>query len=118
MSRMTEDRFRKAFLLVLVIAVTVAFVAMLRPFLTTILIAAIFSGLVHPLYARLRDIFKGNQPLASGVALLLVFVVVIVPVLLVLGIVVNQAIRLTGSVGPVVERFLKEPTYLDQLLQR
>jgi predicted PurR-regulated permease PerM len=114
----TEDRFRKAFLLVIVITVSVAFVVMLQSFLTTILMAAIFSGLVYPLYLRLTETLRGNRPLASGLTLLLVLVVVIVPVLVVLGVVVNQAIRLTGSIGPFIERLLNEPTYLDQQLQR
>ena len=115
---MTEDRFRKAFLLILVIAITVAFVAMLWEFATTILIASIFSGLVSPLYTRLKRTVGGNQPLASALTLVIVLVVVIVPVLVVLGVVVNQAIRITGDVSPVVERLMKSPTSLDQLLQR
>jgi predicted PurR-regulated permease PerM len=118
MRRRPEDRFRKVFLLVLVISVSVAFVAMLQSFVTTILMAAIFSGLVYPLYGRLVVLLKGRQPLASGLTLFVLLVVVIVPVLIVLGIVVNQAIRLTGSVGPFVERFVNEPTYLTQQLQQ
>ena len=41
---MTETRFRQAFLLLLVTAISVAFVAMIRGFLVTILVAAIFAG--------------------------------------------------------------------------
>ena len=41
---MTRDRVRKTFLLALVISVTVVFLVMLRSFLVTILMAAIFSG--------------------------------------------------------------------------
>src|SRR5262245_3002004 len=110
---MTEYRFRKAFLLLLVIAVSVVFVMMLQPFITTILLAAIFAGLVHPLYMRMVETLKGNRSVASALTLVLVLVVVIVPVLVVLGIVVNQAIRLTGSIGPFIDRFINEPTYLD-----
>ena len=41
---MTETRFRQAFLLLLVMAISAAFVAMIRAFLLTILLAAIFAG--------------------------------------------------------------------------
>ena len=44
-------RFRKGFLLALVIAITAAFFFVIKDFLMTIFVAAIFSGLAHPLYA-------------------------------------------------------------------
>ena len=47
---MTETRFRQAFLLLLVTAISAAFVAMIRAFLLTILLAAIFAGLSYPVY--------------------------------------------------------------------
>jgi predicted PurR-regulated permease PerM len=115
---MNEARFRKAFLLILIIAISAAFLSMIRPFLTTILMAAVFSGLVHPLYMRLNRRLAGNAPLASGLTLLLTLVLFIVPLLAVLSVVVNQAIRVTDSIRPVVERFINEPTYLDQQLRR
>ncbi len=59
---MTEARFRKTFLLLLVIAISLGFVAMLQPFLTTILLAAIFSGLAHPLYARISGLRQRQPP--------------------------------------------------------
>jgi predicted PurR-regulated permease PerM len=115
---MTKDRFRKGFLLVLVVAVSAAFVAMLRSFLVTILIAAIFSGLAYPLYARLERALRGHRVLASALTVLLALVLVIAPLLAILGVVVNQAIRVTTGIGPVVERFVNEPTFLDQQLER
>jgi predicted PurR-regulated permease PerM len=115
---MTEDRFRKAFLLVLVIGVTAALVAMLWTFVLTILLAAILSGLTYPLYVRLNEVFRGRRPLASVVTLLLTLVLVLVPLILILGVVVNQAIRVTTDIRPVVERFIEEPTYFAELLQR
>ena len=114
---MTRDRFRRAFLLVLVIAISVAFVAMLESFLVTILMAAIFSGLVYPLYARLAGRLR-SRPLASVLTVLLALVLVIGPLLAILGIVVNQAIRVTNNIRPVVERLVNEPTYLEQQLER
>ena len=80
---MTRDRVRKAFLLLLVVSVSVVFLAMLRSFLVTILMAAIFSGLLYPSYedlvARLR-----SRALAATVTVLCTLVLVIAPLLLVL----------------------------------
>ena len=115
---MTDSQFRRAFLLLVVGAVTAAFLAMLRSFLLTILVAAIFAGLSYPLYARVLRAVRGHRPLASAVTLLLMLVLVIGPLLGVVGVVVNQAIRVTESIRPVVERLVSEPMYLDSQLQR
>lgn len=115
---MTEDRFRKAFLLILVIGTSVSFLVLIRSFLTTILMAAIFAGLAYPLYARVHRALKGNRPLASGLTLLLVLALVIAPLLGVVGVVVNQAVRVTASVGPIVTQFVQEPTFFDEQMQR
>jgi predicted PurR-regulated permease PerM len=115
---MTKDRFRRVFLLILVIGVSAAFLTLLRPFALTILTAAIFSGLAYPLYSRLLPVMRGHQPVASAVTLLLVLVLVIGPLLAILGIVANQAILVTENIRPVVERFVNEPTYLEQQLER
>jgi predicted PurR-regulated permease PerM len=115
---MTEARFRKTFLLLLVIAISLGFLAMLQPFLTTILLAAIFSGLAHPLYSRILTTVRGNRPLASALTLLLTLILVVVPMLAILGVVVNQALRVTESITPVIQRLVNEPTYFDQQLHR
>lgn len=115
---MTKDRYRKAFLLFLVISISAAFVIMLRPFLVTILMAAVFSGLAYPLYAQLKRGLGDHAVIASAFTLVLLLVLVVAPLIGMIGIVVNQAIRVTNSVRPVVERFIKEPTYLGQQLER
>ena len=115
---MTDDRFRKAFLLALVIAVSVGFFLTIRSFLMTILVAAIFAGLAYPLYSYLRARLGGSRPLASAATPVLTIVLFVAPLLGILTVVVNQAIRITTTVKPLVERLVKEPSYLDQQLQR
>jgi len=112
-----HHQFRKPFLVLMVIAISVAFLVMIRSFLLTVLTAAIFSGFLHPLYARLVRLFGGRRPLASAATLVLVLVVVLGPVLTLLGLVVNQAIGVTTSIRPEVQRLIEEPTYLEQVLQ-
>jgi len=114
---MVDARSRHAFLLVIVVAVTVAFLAVLRPFATTILLAVVFSGLAYPLYTRLERACKGRRALASTLTLLLVVGLVIVPLFLILGIVVGQAVRVTGRVTPLIQQLLDEPSLLDSRLQ-
>ncbi len=115
---MTDDRFRKAFLLALVIAVSVGFLLTIRSFLLTILVAAIFAGLAYPVYRYLLPRLGGSRPLASAATLVLTLVLFVAPIAGILTVVVNQAIRITTTVKPLVERLIKEPSYLDQQLQR
>jgi predicted PurR-regulated permease PerM len=113
-----EHRFRRAFLLLLAALMTAGLLWVVWPFVITILMAALVTGLVRPVFLRLTSAFGGRRALASGVTILLILVLVVVPLVALIGIVVNQAVRVTTEVGPVIERFVNEPTYLDQQLQR
>ena len=55
------ERFRKTFLLGLVAAISIAFVVIIRPFLTPLLLAAIFTGLSFPIQRRLTGLLGGGQ---------------------------------------------------------
>jgi predicted PurR-regulated permease PerM len=114
----TEHRFRRAFLLLLAALMTAGLLWVVWPFIITILMAALVTGLVRPVYLRLASALGGRRALASGVTILLILVLVVVPLVTLIGVVVNQAVRVTTEVGPVIERFVNEPTYLDQQLQR
>ncbi len=110
------DKFRKTFLLLLVIAISLIFFAMVRGFLMAVLVAAILSGMVQPFYRWSVKVLRGRRSLASAVTTLAVFVVIIVPLLGLAGIVVAQAIEISESVAPWVQRQLGQPNELDRML--
>ena len=113
-------RFRAVFLLLLVAGISLLFLNMVRPFLTALFLGAILSGLLHPLYRRLRDGFGGREGLASFVALLLFAVLLVGPIAGFLGIVTAQALHVTQSAGPWIEDMqnrLREPGAVDRLLE-
>jgi predicted PurR-regulated permease PerM len=111
-------RFRRGFLLALVIAISAAFVFVIRDFLMTLFIAAIFSGLFHPVYRGLRHSFGGREALASAATLLVILVLVVGPLVMVLSLVTNEAVRLTDNVTPWVQQIVKEPMRLNAYLDR
>jgi len=116
---MSEDaRFRKGFLLALVVAITATFVFVIKDFLMTIFVAAIFSGLAHPLYWRLRTIFGAREALASAVTLLIIVLLVGGPLVFILSIVTTEAIRMTDNVTPCVRQLIDEPTSINAYLDR
>ena len=106
---MTETRFRQAFLLLLVAAISVAFVAMIRAFLLTILLAAIFAGLSYPMYGWFLRRFRNRSALAAMATLLVLVTLVVGPLFAVLGAGANEALRVTETVRPTVERLVERP---------
>ncbi|MPY89510.1 MAG: AI-2E family transporter [Luteitalea sp.] len=113
---MTEERFRKTFLLLLVVAISVAFLALIQTFLLTILLAGIFAGVAHPIYLRLQRLMRGSRVLASLTTLILLLALVIVPLLGLLGAVANEALQISENVRPWIERTLAEPSGLEEYL--
>lgn len=113
-----QDKFRKAFLLLLTIGISLIFFAMIRRFLTTLLLAAIFSGLAQPLYGRLLRLCRGRRAAASAITVTLVLLVIVVPMTGLLGIVATQAIQVSQTVRPAIQNLVNEPTALDEMLGR
>ncbi len=114
-------RFRAVFLLLLVAGITLLFLEMIRPFLTALLLGAIFSGLAHPFYRRVRAWVRGRSALASVLTLFAFIVVLLVPVAVFLGIVARQAVAVSESVGPWIAELqirIHEPGGVGRLLGR
>jgi predicted PurR-regulated permease PerM len=115
------DRFRMVFFLLLVVGITILFFEMIRPFITALLLGAIFSGILQPFYRRLKGWMGGRRGLASFTTLVLFFFLLLGPLAGFLGIVTNQAVQVTESAVPWVQNVqaqLEEPGGVDRLLDR
>ena len=99
-----KERFRKGFVLAMTIAYAVAFLAMIGGFFEALLLAAVFSGIVYPLYCRLRGTLGGRSTLASLLTLVIALVAIIVPLIILLGLVAEQAIEVADAVKPWIEQ--------------
>jgi predicted PurR-regulated permease PerM len=100
------DRFRMSFLLLLVGLISLGFVMMIRDFVTTLLLAAITTGLCYPTYLWLVDRLRGRASLAAFVMVVGVFVLIIGPLLLLVSIVTAQAVELAQIMQPWLEERL------------
>jgi predicted PurR-regulated permease PerM len=112
---MNKENFSRTFVILLVVFISLMFVAMIRTFLMTILLAAIFSGISQPLYARLVGLFRGRRALASLATLLVLLVVIVGPLLFFFGVLVTQAVQISQTVGPWIQTQIKEPDKLTEL---
>jgi predicted PurR-regulated permease PerM len=113
-----SERFRKVFLLLLVIGISVVFLLMIRRFLMAVLLAAIFSGMAYPIYSRLLKRFRGRRAPASAVAILIVLLLVVGPISGFFGIVVSEAVDVSQAAGPWIERQISQMDRLEGLFQR
>ncbi len=111
-SGIDTEKFRSAFVIVLALAITGIFAAMIWEFLKALLLAAVFSGLLSPVYRRLVVAFRGRKTLASITTILLVLLLVLGPVSAFLGIVVKQAVEVSQSAIPwLKEQMAAEHTF-------
>ena len=105
-AKIDSERFRTAFVLILVLAISALFVAVIWPFLQALLIGAMLAGLCHPLYRWLVRLFRGRQSLASVVTLFLLFLLLVGPLSALLGLVVRQALSISEQAIPWVQERL------------
>ena len=109
---MTKETINKSVLLILVAAISLLFLTMIQQFLLAIFLAGLFAAMATPLYLRLTDTFGGNRYLASFVTLLLLLFMVLIPLLLLAGVFIGQAVDVGQSLVPTVAKFVKEPNAL------
>lgn len=114
----SPERFSKTFLLMLALAISAIFFAMIRGFLTALLLAAILAGLTAPIYRRFVKLFGGRERPASALTLLLVLLVIILPMSGFFGLVAKEAVEVSQEVRPAIEQLIREPNELDRILER
>jgi predicted PurR-regulated permease PerM len=103
-SNISGKSFRTGFVLLLVAAITVLFLAVAWPFLKPLVLGAMLAGLFRPLYTWVARLVGGRGSLAAAVTLLLLFLIVAGPVSAFIGIVVKQAIGVTEQAIPWVQQ--------------
>ncbi len=114
---MNQDTVNKSVLALMVIAISALFLSMIQQFLMAIFLAGLFSALARPVYRRLKIIFHGHRHLASITTLLLMIVVVLIPLMLLVGIIVAQAIDVGQSITPWIKQTMGQPDRLTAYLQ-
>ncbi|MFP3869555.1 MAG: AI-2E family transporter [Syntrophobacteria bacterium] len=76
-----KNRARKLFLLALLFSFLYLAFLLLRPYLGTIIFAAVLSSVFHPLHRRLAQRCRGRENLAAFVTSLLLVLIVVVPLI-------------------------------------
>lgn len=104
----SHERYRKTFILLLVIGISALFIAMIRDFLIAVLLAGIFSGLLYPVYHQLLQLpgLKNHPGITSASVLLLAFIAIGIPLAGLLGMVTAEAVNISENVVPWAKEFV------------
>jgi len=109
---MKRETFKQLFLIALVVAISSIFFSMIRSLVVTLLLAGIFAGLLQPFYEKLLTPFRERRALASLCTILVFVLAVVIPLLAFLGVVAAQALDISRSAVPWIERQIREPDRL------
>lgn len=96
----THKRYRSAFILILTLVVCLAFATLIRNFLIAVLMAVVFSALLHPVYRRVRAVTRARPAVTSGLVMLLVLVAVGIPLVALAGLVAAEALNMSKAISP------------------
>jgi predicted PurR-regulated permease PerM len=105
-STISGTNLRTAFVLLLVVAVTVLFLAVAWPFFKPLLLGALLAGLFHPLYRWITRVLGGRASIGAAVTLLVLLVLGLGPVSAFLGIVLQQALTMSDQAIPWLSQHL------------
>ncbi len=115
---MRRETVNRITLLILVMGISALFLTMIRQFLMPIFMAGLFTALVSPMHRWLTGRLGGRENVASVLTVIGIVCLVLVPLALLTGVVVNQAIHVGQSVTPWVQQFISEPSSLSSYLEK
>ncbi|HUP22567.1 MAG TPA: AI-2E family transporter [Thermoanaerobaculia bacterium] len=92
-------RFRQAFLLLLVAAISLLFVAVIQQFLLALFLAAVLAGMAYPLYRWILRKVRGRRALASIATMLVLALGVALPLAGFLALVAAEAVQVSQGAG-------------------
>ena len=114
---MQQRLVNRGVLILLLIGITLLFLALIKPFLQAVFIAALFAALFSPLYRWFLSIIGERPGLASALTLLTIILFVMVPLSLLLGAVTSQALDIADTAVPWVRQQLGTPGLITETLE-
>ncbi|MGI9628014.1 MAG: AI-2E family transporter [Longimicrobiales bacterium] len=113
-----SGRVQTVVLLAVVGVITLVFLYMTRQFLMSLLLAAVFAGMVTPVFHWLTAKFGGRRRLASVTTIVFLLGLIVAPLVVFLGIVAEQAVQMSELLAPWIRDQLRTPEALSNLLAR
>lgn len=108
---MTSRRLQNAFFLGLLILTTLAFLGLIQDFLLPIFWATVLATIFYPLYQRCTAALGGQASIASGVTIVMIVLLVLVPLVL-------TGIAITSEISALYRRIASGELNPEALLQQ
>lgn len=102
------NRFQQAFILLLLFMVLMGFIGMIQEFLIALVLAAIFAGLLYPLYSNMLYYLKNKSALAASTILIICAFAVGFPLAGLTSMVTSEAIQISKKARPIVKEALDD----------
>ena len=113
-----HQNVNKIILLIMVTAISALFLTMIRQFLMAIFMAGLFSAMSAPVHRWLKPRLNNRENLASTLILIAIVCLILIPLGLLIGVVIGQAVHVGQSISPWIESFAKEPGILSEHISK
>ncbi len=97
---LTALQLHKGFLILVVVGITVLFLAMIRGFLVAVILAGVFAGMGRPVFLAITERLGGRRRSASFLTVIGLLLLIVVPTGAFLALVVAQAVEVSDTAGP------------------
>ncbi|BDD87836.1 AI-2E family transporter [Desulfofustis limnaeus] len=115
---MRSEAVNKLVLLGLVLIISAVFLTMIHQFIMPLFMAGLFSAVLSPAHHWLTRKLGGNAHIASILTVVGMILLVLVPLSVLIGVVVAQAINVAQSITPFVQTLINEPTILNRYIEK
>jgi len=95
---------QRGFILALALIVSAIFFWMIKGFLAPLFLAAMFAFLLDPVQRFFTFVFAGRRTMAAGVVLVLAILLLLIPLALIVGLVIDQAVDIAQRASPWVQQ--------------
>ncbi len=116
MNKEISNKFQQAFILLLLLVVLMGFVGMIREFIMVLVLAAIFAGLLYPLYRKILYYLKNRSVLSAASILIICTFAIVLPLVGLTSMVTSEAIQISEKASPIVKKALDNNLSISQQL--
>ncbi len=108
LDKQRAEKFSRVYLLLLLLLTAILFFNLIKIFLVTILLAAVFTALFYPLYEKFLRVFRNSRGASAILCCLVLLLGLMVPVYIIADLVSGEAIDLYKTAEPKISEIINK----------
>ena len=108
LDKQRAEKFSRVYLLLLLLLISILFFNLIKLFLVTILLAAVFTALFYPLYEKFLKVFRNSRGASAILCCLVLLLGLMVPVYIVADLVSGEAVDLYKTAEPKISEIINK----------